>query len=423
MHSIRPTFVLMLSLVACTPAAGPSVEPTAGPSVRSTAGPSIQPSAGSSPAASPATPFPAPGRSLVPAPELAWQPVETTGLALRSITMALSVAGAYLVVGSDDDGVYFVARSTDGRQWSTTAIGAMVEPCGWAARADSTVYAAATDGIRVVLVGTEEGARTGTCDAVRAVAWVSDDGVTWQRSAGFGAAGGFSHASAVWAIPGGWEALVDSGLDGPRSIWRSANGLAWQQVAIAVPANSGGVSVTIGAGSDGTRLLSQFNDQPGSVEVIAGLRSGESRIQASSDGGGWVPVDPGLPLGRGVAAGGIIGPWPGGPAGWLLVTVADEQSPATYVSTDLREWQHAPFPRNRIRQLAFTRYGWIAAADTHCPPGSGSTCTPAPAQYVSADGLTWTAFETSVGNVVIVDGPAGVLGLSERGSGAWVLPQ
>lgn len=368
----------------------------------------------------PAASLPAPGRSLLPAPELAWEPVDATGFELRSITTALSFAGAYLVVGSDDEGLFYVARSTDGRHWSTTPIGTMVEPCGWAARADSTVYAGASDGHRVVLVGIQEGFRTGACDSMQAATWVSDDGVTWRRSAGFGpGAGG---PTAVWPIPGGWEALTGA-ADEPRSIWRSADGLAWHQVAVVVSANSGGVSATIGAGSDGTRLLSVFNDQPGSDEIIAGLRSGESRIESSRDGVAWAAVDPGLPLGRGIASGGIVGPWPGGPARWLLVTVADEEPPATYVSTNLREWRHAPFPRADLDGLVFTRYGYIAVGYTHCPPGSGTSCTPGSAQYLSTDGLTWTPFESSVGFVVIVDGPAGVLALSARGGRVWALPE
>jgi hypothetical protein len=125
-----------------------------------------------------------------------------------------------------------------------------------------------------------------------------------------------------------------------------------------------------------------------------------------------------------------VGPGPTGPSTWLLVADAYEDQPTvTYASTDLQHWEQGTFPRQDILALASTRYGFIATGRSACPPGSD--CQPEPAQYLSTDGLHWTPFASSTPSVgqdgqdikwvVIVDGPAGVLAMSNRGSAVWRL--
>lgn len=414
----------LLIVAGCAPAASPGAT---GPALRSVSPTQTAILPTQAPTMPSPTPSPAPRRSLEPAGQLAWDPLETDGGELRSITAALGFAGTYLVVGSDADGIVQVARSSDGRHWETTPIGSMVEPCsGWVARPDSSVYAAATDGMRVVLAGVEFAQDVSPCDTEQAAAWVSADGQSWQRSTGFGAAtqSHFSQATAVRAIPGGWEALVptllETGADGPLSIWRSVDALQWRQVQVLDPNGWEGLSVAIGSSVGGTRLRALFNDQLGSVDAIDGLRPGESRLESSIDGVQWTSVSLTLPVGRGVQAGGIVGPGPAGPATWLLVSAAEEGDPmTTYSSVDLQRWEQGTFPRQRIGGLAFTRYGFMATGSSACPAGSG--CQPEPAQYLSTDGLHWTPFATSAGDVEIVDGPVGVLAVSRWGFEVWRL--
>jgi hypothetical protein len=109
-------------------------------------------------------------------------------------------SGAYITFGQDQQGLNWAARSTDGRSWETVQLGVMVKPCpAYGAQPDSTVYVGATDGYQVVLAGVEYAMDVTPCGTQRAVAWVSSDGRTWQRSEGFGAVRGFAevHAGSV----------------------------------------------------------------------------------------------------------------------------------------------------------------------------------------------------------------------------------
>lgn len=410
--------VVLLTLMGCASAAVPSAVPPSVPGSTTHAFPPTSAVPTVTPERSPT-----PVGTLLPAPRLAWTSLGATGLELMSVTTALEFAGAYIVVGYDDVGLFHVARSVDGKAWSMISIDQLVAPCaGWEPRPASNVYAAAADGRHAVLAGAGHAAN-GPCDAVQAVAWVTDDGVTWRRSEGFGARDNLGVATAVWPIEGGWEILVESGIDGQRSIWRSSDGMRWQQVEIVLAAGTPGVAVTIGAAPGGLRLMSQFNGQVGSVEVLAGLRAGESRLEESIDGAVWRNVGLTLPLNRGLEPGGIVPPLPDRAPNWLLMTVGWEAPPVTFVSPNLVDWEHATFPRDTIARVAITRYGYVAVGSTHCPPGSGSECQPAPAQYLSTDGLTWRPFETSVGDIFVVDGPAGVIGVSRSAGNVWVLPE
>ncbi|MEO5704250.1 MAG: hypothetical protein ABIZ52_01420 [Candidatus Limnocylindrales bacterium] len=363
-------------------------------------------------------PSPSPRPFLVPAGALAWEPVESTGGGAGSVDGVLTFQGAYIAYGADAEGVTWVSRSIDGRQWETVTLGKMVSPCpGYVPRSDSSIYAAATDGQQVILTGIETAMDITPCDTSRAVAWISSDGLTWQRSQGFGAINGFAGAQDVWAVPGGWETLVTAASGGPTRIWRSTDGLQWRWVSELDPGVSFVISPVIAAAADGTRVMALYNGEIG--ETIDGLVGGESVVRTSTDGRQWTTLDLTLPPGRGVSAIGILPPGPIGPNVWMLVTVADEEPPITWVSSDLQDWAQGTFPRDEVVSVVSTRYGFIATGDTLC--GVGGACSADPAQYLSTDGLNWTPFTSSVDTYLIVDGPAGVFAFAGPDFRVWQL--
>lgn len=356
--------------------------------------------------------------SLIATSALSWGPLAATGGGSGSITGGLSVQGAYIVFGTDDIGLAWVARSTDGQQWDTTQLGVMVQPCANDdPRPDSSIYVAATNGVAVVLAGIEYAMGVSPCGGEHAVTWVSADGRTWQRSTGFGAVGGFAEAHQVWAIPGGWEALVTNATGGPTKVWRSLDGLHWRWVSELDPGVSSSISTNIAAAADGTRLMALYNGEIG--ETIEGLVGGESSLRTSTGGLQWNALGLTLPLGRGVSAFGIVPPGPIGPNVWMLVTVADAEPPIAWTSSDLQEWAQGTFPRDELASIASTRFGYIATGNTLC--GVGGSCSLDAAQYFSTNGLDWAAFPASVGETLVVDGPAGVLALAGPDFRVWQL--
>ena len=358
----------------------------------------------------------------MPAPELVWSPITSDGGGPGPATGALRFKGAYLAFGADSEEVPWVSRSIDGRHWQTVPLGVLVEPCpGYVARSDSTIYEAATDGRTVVLAGIEFAMDGSPCDSQEAVMWVSADGQTWQRSQGFGAVDGFALSRQVWAVPGGWEAVVETAADARTTLWRSSDALRWHQVGEVNPSVDPEIHAAIGAAPDGRLLRALFNGEPdASAPVIDGLRPGESSLSMSTDGARWTSVDLALPVGREVTTFGVVPPGPAGPAGWTLVTSAEPESPMIWTSSDLQTWSHGTFPRDRLLSIAFTRYGFIATGSTRCPAGSGP-CATGEAQYLSTDGLHWTRFKSSVREIVVADGPAGVLAFSAVGFRLWEL--
>ena len=344
-----------------------------------------------------------PVASLLPPPALAWTVLLKTGGPV-GIVGAVATADAYIAYGGDASGSW-AARSTDGRTWISTRLSTSVKACPtYAVAPDFRVYAGATDGRQVVLGGVES-----ACGTYSAVAWISSDGKSWQRSEEFGAVDGFAEATEVWAVPGGWESLVQtSTTTGTRSIWASTDGLQWRRTRIATAAPGGDLSATFGVATDGTRLLSRFNGATDTPVVVDGLGGGESSLERSTDGVVWSSVALNLPKGRGV--GGIWPPGLVGPNQWLLLTVAESLPVIMWVSADLVDWRQAQFPRGDFGLIAATRYGYFVTGANLC--GDGGTCSPNELEYFSADGLQWTPFTDSTAYYIVVDGPAGVIGLN-----------
>jgi len=399
----------LAATVGCT-AATPTSTPLPARSLDATPGPS-----GATPSVSGPTPAASvPSRAtFVPPPALAWHKLAVTGLR-SGADGAIATTDAYVAYGSDATGSW-AARSVDGHGWTTASLSASVKACpSYGAQPDSSVFGGATDGVGMVLVGVEYAVDVTPCGTQEAVAWISGDGGrSWQRSDGFGAIDGFAEATEVWAVPGGWEAHVTtSTTTGIGSIWGSSDGLRWHRNRVVTSGPGGDLSATFAVASNGTRLLARFNGDTEVPDVLDGLAGGDSSLETSSDGMAWSPVGLALPNGRGVVAGGIRPPRPVGPDQWLLLTVEEAQPAVVWVSTDLSDWHQAAFPRADVGLIAVTRYGYLTTGADLC--GDGGTCDAGLRQYLSTDGLAWTAFPATGAYPIVVDGPAGVIGLSGR---------
>jgi hypothetical protein len=286
--------------------------------------------------------------------------------------------------------------SSDGESWTHSLLAKEITPCpGWKARPDGEVTDGATNGKAVVLVGLEYAPEATTCGDWQATAWVTSDGASWQRAPGFAAEnGGNSWAHDVWATPTGWEAAITgpSGI----TIWQSADGLAWTQVAqVAKPESSIGAHAS---GPDGTRLL-----------VIGDDQTETSRLLASTNGRDWLDADR-LPMSpREIAH--IQAPEEGSRR-WIVVT-SDEggDRSAVWTSTDLKDWDGGPFPMPSVEGIKDTTYGLLAFGADPCHD-TGGPCETDPSEYfLSPDGKAWAPLDAAVAAVTFVEGRAGVVGI------------
>jgi len=408
--TIRAAVLLCVGVIAGCTAGTPTSPPLPAPSLGATPSPSGSSSSASGP--TPAASVP-PRATFVPAPGLAWHKLAVTGLR-SGADGAVATTDSYVAYGSDATGSW-AARSEDGQVWTTASLSAPVKPCpSYEAQPDSSVFGGATDGLGIVLVGIEYAADVTPCGTQEAVAWISvDGGRSWQRSDGFGAIDGFAEATEVWAVPGGWEAHVTtSTTTGIGSIWGSADGLHWHRNRLVTSGPGGDLSATFAVAPNGTRLLARFNGDTAVPDVVDGLAGGDSSLETSSDGVAWRPVGLALPNGRGVVAGGIRPPGPVGPDQWQLLTMAESEPAITWVSADLSDWRQAAFPRADVGRIAVTRYGYLTTGADLC--GDGGTCDPGLRQYLTTDGLAWSAFPAAGSYPIAIDGPAGVIGLSGR---------
>ena len=252
----------------------------------------------------------------------------------------------------------------------------------------------ATNGRELVIVGEEQPHDTAGCAnvaaSVRPVAWYSPDGRTWRRSAPFETGGLNSRATAVWAIPSGWQAAVQGAAAGTIAIWESSDGLAWHEVLQPVAVTD--VNVYAGAAPDGTVVMSR------STETTFGLT-----LFLSYDGKTWAPIRTagGCEATPGVTQ--ILGPAADGLNAWVLV---DDMRLCT--SRDLKSWS-ATTMTAAPAAVAQTRYGAMVLADACF--GAGSTCAPEPQAYVTTDGRAWTPIPHPpvYWGRSVADGPAGVL--------------
>lgn len=311
--------------------------------------------------------------------------------------------GGYVALGSlpyagppgSEPAAFF---SADGVSWEGTSLATMVPNCpDWGPAGaedvpDAEVRAITTNGSEVVIVGEEAPHDAAGCAnvaaSVRPVAWYSPDGRTWRRSAPFEVGGPNSRATAVWAIPSGWQTAVQGAVTGTITIWESIDGLAWYQVG--EPVAVGDVNVYAGAAPDGTVVMSRW----------AGATSG-LRLFVSHDGRTWEPIKTAGGCETGTTE--IVPPSRPGLDAWVLL--ADMR---LCTSPDLLTWSGTTMT-DAPSTVAQTRFGGIVLADACF--GAGSTCAPDPRAYLTTDGVTWTrmAHPPVYWGRVVADGPAGVL--------------
>lgn len=321
--------------------------------------------------------------------------------------------GAYGRSSEDEDPLFSTWHSADGRTWTRTTHAKRIVPCpGWTARPDlETVSAPASDGRTLVLTATWLRPDEVSCERAAMVSLATVDGTSWTRSAPFAAAESSPYwsvwAERTWAIPGGWETLVDSASQSV-AVWRSTDLATWTQVSTQVIGDDPERDFTVlGASADGTRLALETN------AVDDGTTT--STLMASTDGIAWTAVRV-LPAGFGVV--GVVPAAAGRP--WLIAMMRDDPEQArVLVSSDLKTWSSAVFPKPGISGLTPTSTGWVAIGlwpqrDTGC----GDACRPTnPSLYSSADGLRWTVhpgalppkmssvLDDTIGGVFAASGP------------------
>lgn len=309
--------------------------------------------------------------------------------------------------------------SPNGVDWQATSLFSMVPDCWGGMSPDAGMYWGATASEReVLLVGgyyefSEENCAGQGVSGVGGglLAWTSTDGITWRRSDVFGRPGGV--AVSAWAIPGGgWEVAVSSGGD-YDAVWRSDDGVSWREVM----RMAGTQNIVRGAAApDGTRLLYAWEH----LDMV---------LLRSNDGVDWQP----LVLDGGpnwLAA--ILPPRVNGPDTWLLASGDDFDATTIYMSRDLHAWQLSNLPGERTLTVAAgTSNGYVVSGEFPCSTvvffGLGtrhnSGCdNPRQRQYISQDGLSWTAISPRLeGGVTIADGPAGVLLVGTYSGRVWQL--
>lgn len=214
----------------------------------------------------------------------------------------------------------------------------------------------------LVIVGTDLDPRGNEV----AAAWTSRDGVAWlEHVTSIGDHPGYAFA----AVAAGGDALVAVGRQG---IWRSSDGVTWQQVS--EPAIVGINLADIAWG-------------PAGFVAVATDERGTASTWRSSDGRSWVP---------GASTAALSGLCPtriaGGTKGYVVVgsNCGDPSRPAIASSPDGRSWVRAPgqaflFGEGEVDGAVDGGPGWIAFGRVR-PAGSSISGT---AVWTSPDGLAW----------------------------------
>jgi hypothetical protein len=432
------------------------------------------PSPARSPSSAPVTPYAsppspiakpsaAPSVSVEPTSGLAWYRIGSIPSGGRpQILDAVGLTKGYVAVERSRS-VWF---SSDGRTWREIELPFTATKDEYGRFLDASARAVATDGTRVLVVGgySHEPCRApdppdnpsteGSAVCPRhPLAWVSDDGVTWQ-SAHPGPQPaeppGYNQGSefvAAWPVPtGGWDAALSYfGTDGSlvgRDLWHSSDGIRWTELEPAPAPDLEGSPqlpwVHEGAADQkGIRVLwqgwSDFTSPaavPGGVPVMT--------LATSPDGRSWTTVDGFAGGGAEIHAG--VAPAVGANR-WVLVgesgisEVLDRTAsgPTVWTSQDRVGWAATilPIPAGLrggpVTSVVLTRAGYVAVG-LNWDAGA-----PRPWTRLSEDGLTWVELPpvgTSGADSdppSVADGPAGVIGIegsptnSTGETGVWQL--
>lgn len=360
-----------------------------------------------------------PAASREPAADtaLTWEPV---GRFEPASVGLLGFDAGYVNFGTGSDNEPMAWFSPDGAEWQATRLAEQVLNCpGWGPEGDdfvpdADVAGGATNGEQVLLVGAEHLTDPASCasevpSTIQAVTWVSDDGVTWERSAPFGSDASNARAATPWAMRDGWRVVVEEPVRGALSVWQSDDGLTWERVASVGPTVA--LNNYAAAAPDGTSLLSV------ALERTAPAADGRIpwTLLSSTDGRIWQEIrDAG---GCESGTGPILPPARQVP-GWTLFGVD-----IVCTSDDLEEWTTATWISYGSNHGTHTRHGRIVATIT-CPPATREgpphsiDCLNTQlrtTQYLSRDGRTWEVLDPSVSIWRVADGPSGVIGIGSSG--------
>jgi hypothetical protein len=431
-HAIR-LMVLSALLAACgadahgspTPLPEMSAEPT-------TSASPVQPSQGG-PASPSALETPAPGQSSPPpTPEILGPHWEHIGqvAADRWVSQLLGFDSGYVAfsqmytVGMSD--AWF---SSDGVGWAKVDLGA-----GPGCRNPDDTSDVRLDGIEagtstkvsVLLVGSEVYADPDTSFCTkRAVAWLSHDGRSWQRSAPFGEPGE-SEAQAAWPIAGGWEAAVaqyewrdETAMDTVRTtVWRTADGAEWEQVSDSAlaPAEVIGSAPPAAAGADlnsGTRVMSSFWWV--SVGESWSPLVYDSHVRMSDNGSSWADLEAPFAQSQPERFVTHILPPTIDSGEWLFVDNDEYLRGATgWATSDFVAWRAFELPRQNLDAIEMTDSGLLVSGCNRQDERCG--------QYLSTDGQSWVEIEPRLqGAIDLASGPAGVLLVGVESGRVWRL--
>jgi hypothetical protein len=437
-------FASLALLGGCTAGATPSPLPTPSPSPAL-----VTPSA--SPSSSPlGTPSPAPSPSEEPTSDLAWHRIGAIPVEAGGIGGVVGFANGYVAVGGGSRSVWF---SADGRAWRENKLPFKVTKDKYGRPLEAGANAVTTNGTQVLVIGgySHEPCRAPDPQLVGGgpecplypLAWVSDDGVTWQSAypgpqpadpPGYDQGSEFA---AAWPVPtGGWDAAVSYWqgvtLRG-RDLWHSSDGIHWTKLEPAPAPDLEGQPefpwVHAGAADqEGLRVLWQgWSDYTDPLASGAGVPV--MTLATSPDGRSWTTVDGFAGRGTEISAGVA----PAGDHGrWVLVGasgITDDYNasvPTAWTSEDRVGWTAAVLPiaagsrGGRVMSVVLTQAGYVAVGVTWDGEGGAQFWT-----SLSEDGLTWVELPP-VGTPGadseqsrVADGPAGVIrvGVSPTDSG------
>ena len=421
-------------LVSCTGGAANTPPPAATQQT-----PAAQ--ASSTPPPSPlGTPGPSSSAATSPMSDRAWYSIGALPAPDTELHDVVGFDGGYVAVERSSPSVWF---SADGRAWTEVELPFKVTKDEFGRPHEAYASGLATNGKEVLAFGgythdpcdpPEEASTGGGPECpLYPLAWVSDDGVTWES--GYPGTkppdpSGYDQGSefvAAWPVPsGGWDASLSywqgESLTG-RGLWHSSDGIRWTELEPAPAPDT--------TGSDEFPWIhAGAADQAGNRVVWQRWGNGEPlmTLATSPDGRSWTTIDDfagqGTNVNDGVAPFGTLGRWVLVGASGITEEGYSTAVPTIWTSLDGVSWTAVAVPfvsgpdcledgedcGGWATAVALTEAGYVAVSGgPYGPPTYGT--------WLSEDGATWVELPPAAtpagkfGPNAVADGPAGVIGI------------